>query len=185
MFFNPKATCSRIAKVLAPALFLVLFSGCAYPISQQYREQVRPDLTFPMVLKDPQAYVGSIVIWGGMIVTTLNRPGETEITVLETPLGYEEKPMAAEYTQGRFIVRTLIFLDPAVYREGRRITVAGEVIGQEKKTLGQMEYAYPVLKAKEIHLWSREVVYAYPPDYDWWVGGGYRPYWPGYSYWDY
>jgi outer membrane lipoprotein len=168
----------KIYKFLSNALFLLLVSACTYPISQQYRGQAQPDLTFSMVLKNPDAYIGSIVIWGGSIIETYNRRGETEITVLETPLGYWEKPEAAEFSRGRFIVRTLIFLDPAIYKAGRRITVAGEVIGKETRPLGETKYTYPLLKAKEIHIWRREPVYVYPPDYYGWGWGRYGPYWP-------
>ncbi len=99
---KPKTVITRVKffRLFFLALLLAAVSACAYPISQQYREQARPGLTFSMVLKNPDAYIGSIVIWGGMIVETHNRPGETEITVLETPLGYEEKPIAAEFTRG-------------------------------------------------------------------------------------
>ncbi len=174
----------KFSKLLFFALLLSAVSACAYPISQQYREQVRPDLTFSTVLKNPDAYIGSIVIWGGNIIETYNRPGETEITILETPLGYGEKPEAAEFSRGRFILRSVTFLDPAIYRAGRRITVAGEVIGKEAKLLGETKYTYPLLKAKEIHLWRREVMYVYPPDYYWGGWGWHGPYW--YSpYWPY
>jgi outer membrane lipoprotein len=176
---------SELRRGLLPlALLLFILSGCSYPISQQYRAEARPDLTFSMVLKNPDAYIGSIVIWGGRIIGTHNRPGETEITVLETPLGYEEKPEAAEFSRGRFIVKTATFLDPAIYRRARRITVAGEIVGKETKPLGEITYTYPVLKAREIHLWRREVVYVYPPDYWWGWGGWYGP-WPGDYWWGY
>jgi outer membrane lipoprotein len=183
-----------IYRFLFYALFLLLVSACAYPISQQYREEARPDLTFSIVLKNPDAYTGSIVIWGGSIIETYNRRGMTEITVLETPLGYWEKPEASEFSRGRFIVRTLLFLDPAIYKAGRRITVAGEVIGKEVRPLGGIKYTYPLLKAKEIHIWRREPVYVYPPDYYRWGWGRYGPYWPyaeydeyddDYDYWGY
>jgi outer membrane lipoprotein len=164
------------------AFLLLIVAGCAYPISQQYRKEVRPDLTFSMVLQNPDAYIGSIVIWGGSIIETRNSPGETEIIVLETPLGYEERPKAPEFSRGRFIVKTMTFLDPAIYRPERWITVAGEVVGKETRPLGKAQYTYPVLKAKEIHLWRREVVYVYPPDY-YWGWDWYGPYWYGNPYW--
>jgi outer membrane lipoprotein len=167
----------KFSKLLFFALLLSVVSACTYPISQRYREEARPDLTFSMVLKNPEVCIGSIVIWGGRIIETHNRPGETEIVVLEIPLGYREKPEAAEFSRGRFIVRTLTFLDPAVYSAGRRITVAGEIIGKETKPLGETKYTYPLLKAKEVHLWRREIVYVYPPDYYWWGWGWPGPYW--------
>ncbi len=157
---------------------LLSLSGCYYPISQEIRKEVRPDLTFSMVLKNPDAYIGSVVIWGGRIIETT--PGEeTEIIVLETPLSYEEKPEGQEYSQGRFIVRIHKFLDPAIYRAGRWITVGGEILGKETKPLGRTSYTYPVIGAKQLYLWQRPRVYVYPPDYYWWGWyGPYGPYWP-------
>jgi outer membrane lipoprotein len=155
------------------ALLVLLLSSCAYPISREWRGEAQPGLTFSTVFNNPDAYIGSIVIWGGVITETYNRPEETDITVLETPLGYREKPEAEEYSRGRFIVRSQTFMDPAIYRPGRKITVAGEVIGKKKKALGGIEYTYPLLKAKEIHLWRHE----YPPEYYYWGWYGPGPYW--------
>ncbi len=168
-------------------LIPLLVTGCTYPISRELRDEARVDLTFPTVLKNPDAYVGSIVIWGGRIIEVQNRAGETEIMVLESPLGYEEMPKAAEYSRGRFIVKTRIFLDPAIYKPGRKITVAGEIAGKEIRPLGETKYAYPVLRAREIHLWRKEIVYTYPPGYWWgpgWGRGWYGPYWYD-DYWEY
>ena len=33
------------------------------------------------------------------------------------------------------------------------MTVIGEVAGQQTHPLGQIEYRYPLLKAKAVHLW--------------------------------
>ena len=49
-------------KFLLFALFLFLISGCAYPISKELRQEARKDLTFSMVLQDPTAHIGSIVL---------------------------------------------------------------------------------------------------------------------------
>jgi outer membrane lipoprotein len=166
-------------------LILLALSGCYYPISQEIRKEVRPDLTFSMVFKNTDAYIGSVVIWGGRIIETT--PGEeTEIIVLETPLGYEEKPEGQEYSAGRFVVKIQKFLEPAIYRPGRWITVGGEIVGKETKPLGRTSYTYPVIRAKQLYLWQRPRVYAYPPDYYWWGGyGPYGPYWPYEPYdWD-
>ena len=50
-----------------------LVAGCAYPISKELRQKAAADLTFAMVLGNPDAYRGSIVIWGGHIIETRNR----------------------------------------------------------------------------------------------------------------
>lgn len=83
------------------------------------RETVKKDLTFPTVLQDPTAFVGEIVIWGGVIIETLNRQNGTLIKVLETPLSYEI-PEDREQSRGRFIAKTPKYLDPEIYRKGEK-----------------------------------------------------------------
>jgi outer membrane lipoprotein len=160
----------------------LIFSGCAHVMSPELREQADPSLTFPLVHGNVTAHVGSTVIWGGEIISTVNKETGTDITVLETPLLGDGRPEAPIYSQGRFIARSSRFLDPAVYKSGRIITIGGKLVGAETEALGKTEYTYPVVQIEEIHLWHRELV-AYPPPYHWGWGWGwswsspyYRPY---------
>jgi hypothetical protein len=116
-----------------------------------------------MVLQNPTAYVGKIVLWGGEIIETVNVQGGSEITVLETPLDYQERPESARYSRGRFIAKSSEFLDPAIYKKGQKITLAGEIVGNEIKPLGKTEYAYPVVMVKQLHLWKRVHYGRYSP----------------------
>jgi len=144
--------------------------GCAYPISQIYRKQTTRDLTFAMVRENPQAYVGSIVIWGGKILQTVNESGFSELTLLEMPLDYEGKPEGLAASEGRFIAKMPEFLDPEIYQKGRRITLAGEVAGEETRALGKAEYVYPVVVIKQIYLWQKSIstpLYFGYPSWDW------------------
>jgi outer membrane lipoprotein len=162
-------------------LFLAagLMEACA-PFSKDIMRRVDPTLTFAEIDKDPQRYLGKIVLWGGVIVETENRKGETLLKVIRTQLDYEKRPVNRDRSTGRFIVRAAGFLDPAIYREGREITVAGEVTGKEVLPLGGIMYTYPVILAKEIHLWEKQVggPYGYPP----WI---WAPYPYRYPYWGY
>ena len=49
-------------------------------------------------------------------------------------------PEGAEYSRGRFIAQSPQFLDLALYKREKKITVAGEIIGRESKPLGKTEY---------------------------------------------
>jgi outer membrane lipoprotein len=171
----------RIARVV-PLFSLIVLSGCAHVISGNLRAEARKDLTFPMVLADPKAYGGATVVWGGEILDTRNRKGGTEFVVLETPLEYGDFPADREDYEGRFIARTPRFLDPAIFARGLKITVAGTIAGEETRPLGEMEYRYPVLEIRELHLWTpAPPIYSwpYPPDYPWsWRYGFWCP-WPG------
>ncbi len=179
----------KFSRILLVGLLLLLLSGCAYPISKELRQEAKGSPTFAMILQNPTAYTGSVVIWGGSIIQTLNTKEGTEILVLETRLDYEERPEGRRYSQGRFVAKSAAYLDPEVYKPGKRLTVAGEIIGKEVKPLGNTEYTYPVVMIKEIHLWRKRVVYAYPyPSYwygpGWWGPWPYGYWWPDYDDWD-
>jgi outer membrane lipoprotein len=172
-------------RFFSTVLFLAasLMGGCA-PFSKEIMRQVDPTLTFAEVQKDPQPYVGKIVLWGGVIVGVENRKDETLLKVMRTGLDYEKRPVNLDRSTGRFIARYAGFLDPAIYKEGREITVVGEVVGKEFLSLGDTMYAYPVILAKEARLWERrvEIPYDYPP----WFWAPYPPYWwYRYPYWGY
>jgi outer membrane lipoprotein len=168
---------SRAATGVALALSMAALWGCTHVISSEIRATAREDLSFPMVLADPERYHGETVIWGGVILETLNKPDGTTLVILETPLDWEGAPRDEEFSRGRFMARTESFLDEAVYRHGRKVTLAGQVAGREVQPVGEVPYGYPVLSIREIHLW-RETVGAWVPAYPWgpyWYWGG--PYW--------
>ena len=66
------------------------------------------------------------------------------------------------------------YIDPYVFRRGRRITVAGEIQGKKIMRLGDLEYPYPLLQSKQIYLWGEYYYYYYPYPY---------PYYWHYPYW--
>jgi outer membrane lipoprotein len=155
--------------------------GCSYPISKQVREELTKDVTFPMVLKNPSAYEGDTVLWGGFIIETVNLKEGVEIFVLDTPLDHWEEPEAERYSRGRFIAKTAKFLDPAVYKAGKKITLAGKIAGAKTVPLGQTKYTYPVVSVIQLHLWKEEHYYPYyyyPYYYPW---GGPNSWWYGYG----
>lgn len=165
--------------------FLLLFPlGCAHVISTDLRAQVDHNLTFHQVIQNPNAYKGKMVVWGGEIIQVMNqKDGKSLIEVFQRPLGWREEPKETVASEGRFLALADKYLDPYLFQKGRRVTVAGEILGEEIKPIGQMDYRYPLLLSKQIYLW--EEYYYYPVPYypyyygSWW---GY-PYWWGPSYW--
>lgn len=173
----------RVAALLALA---VLTAGCSYPISRNLRNEAKPSLSFPQVLEDPVEYTGNTVIWGGHIIKVVNYPDSTELIVLESPLDYTGEPESPQYSRGRFIIRGHKFLDPEVYKQGRGVTVAGQILGGETRPLGQTTYLYPVISVKQLYLWQKDTRYRYRY-YDWWPGfnwwGPPPPYYPPPAWW--
>jgi len=139
--------------VMAAILLLV---GCAHVISKQVLKEVDTNTTFAQVSKAPDAYKGKTVLFGGDIIEAKNLPDKTLITVLQRPLGTRGRPAAGDASEGRFIIQTPGFLDPAIYSPGRKITVAGRVVGKEKRLLGEIQYTYPVIEKRELYLWPEE-----------------------------
>ena len=146
----------KISWVCTAILTIILMAGCASVISREALDQVDQSIRFEQILEDPEAFEGRTVLLGGEIIETQNLLDKTLIIVVQRPLCYRDRPCAEGDSEGRFIVSTPDFLDPAIYRAGRKITVVGSVKGKEVRPLGEIEYAYPVISEKEIYLWPSE-----------------------------
>lgn len=133
-----------------------LLSGCASVISQRALDEVDRTLIFEQLLENPEAHKGKTVLLGGTIIEIQNFSDRTLIVVLQRPLGFRKRPIAEDVSRGRFIINTPGFLDPAIYRNERKVTVVGSVMGSEVRTLGKTEYSYPVVEKKELYLWPLE-----------------------------
>jgi outer membrane lipoprotein len=160
-----------------PSVWLVIVAalsvaGCAPVISQGSLKTVDQEIRFEQVLENPDAYQGTAVLLGGEIIKTENMPNRTVMIVLQRPLGYRQEPASDGESKGRFIVSAPEFLDPAIYRYRRKITVVGSVIGKEVRPLGELEYAYPVIEKKELYIWPLEEAPATTPRFH--VGIGIR-----------
>jgi len=147
-------------------LIYILLSGCAPVTSKGLRDEAARNLTFLEVSINPEAYKGEVVIWGGQIVRVRNQEkGTGVIEVLQKPLDLQEAPRETDPAGGRFLILVKEALDPHVYRRGREITVAGEILGEKTGLLGKMEYRYPLILSKQIYLWPMPPQYYEPPPY--------------------
>jgi outer membrane lipoprotein len=149
-----------------------------YIISKDIRNKSDLSLTLKQVLENPNAYFGKSVVWGGEIIQVINQDdGTTEIEIFQEPLNFRGEPKDPATSEGRFLVLDDKFLDPYIYWEGRRITVAGELQGVKIEPLGEMYYRYPLVTSKQIYLWPDY----YPYPYGW---GYYDPWWAyPYGWW--
>lgn len=162
-------------------LFLVLWliSGCASKVPKLISQEPVPDIRITDVMPRTEAFNGRNVRWGGSILTVTNRPGDTEIEILARRLNRSGRPVEGDETQGRFLARVSGFLDPAVYAQGRLLTVYGTVAGSLSKPIGEKPYTYVKVEAQTLYLWPPEPVYAYPAyPYDYYppYGYGFYPY---------
>ncbi|GJQ24001.1 hypothetical protein BIY37_07785 [Candidatus Brocadia sapporoensis] len=132
---------------------LLLIVGCAPVISKQVREQVRPDVTFEVVLNDPECYKGQMILLSGVIIETENTKEGTLLQILQCPPGFRGKPKDTDKSEGRFLALDNRYLDTNVFTHGRALTVAGVVQGKRILPLNKTEYAYPLIYVKELYLW--------------------------------
>lgn len=169
-----------ISGILIACAFL-LSSGCAV-LSKELRREAEKDLSFSEILSNPEAHEGKVVIVGGVVVESKNTQDGTLLEVLQKPLDMANEPRDVDQSGGRFLAVYDGYLDTEIYEKGRNVTIGGVVLGKRTKPLGEIQYTYPVIGVRELHLWpemSRERVYPYSYwDYPYW---GY-PYW-GYPWW--
>jgi outer membrane lipoprotein len=156
------------------SLYILLFSfvfatGCAHIISADLRAKVDQSLTFNEVQKNPEAYKGKIVLWGGGIIQTLpQKDGTTLIEVLEWPLGWRGEPRRTVPFQGKFLILVKEPLGSFQYDREAKITVAGEIEriipGEKIESVSDPTYRYPLLLSKEFHLWRGGYQFSTPYD---------------------
>ena len=135
---------------------MLLLVGCAHVISKEVLKEVDTNVSFVQVSKAPDAYKGKTVLFGGAIIEAKNLPDKTVIAVLQRPLSRRGQPAGVDVSEGRFIILTSGFLDPAIYSPGRQVTVAGKVLGKEVYPMGEIEYTYPVIEKQGLYLWPAE-----------------------------
>jgi len=129
-------------------------SGCATsPMSKDIRTEAKATrhVSFASISRNPSAYKGEEVIWGGEIVKVLNEPNASKIYLSEIPLDRSGDPVYPAKTPGTFIARISGTADPELYKPGRVITLGGKIIEQETGAAGQL---VPVITVDEIHFWQ-------------------------------
>ncbi|MCX7793823.1 MAG: Slp family lipoprotein [Thermodesulfovibrionales bacterium] len=163
---------------------LVLCASCATPVLKK-EILTQAEVADPAKIKAaPEASKARLFILGGLIVTVRNEQSGSMIEAVF--IRADEKGHLKEREYGpRFLARTADFIDPVIYKAGRKITIAGEFSGFEKGKIGDMEYDYPVFLIKDIYLWPEEKIYEAPPWwYDPWYYWWYDPWWRyRYPYW--
>jgi len=137
------------------------------------------DISYQQALADMNHYKNAPVRWGGTIIEVENEPSFSAIQILSYPLGSYGRPETDEPHQGRFVVKSPKFIDPAVYTQNTAITVAGLLEGYTERTIGKKTLRLPLVNLKQIHLWPKQDYTGYYGGYG---GYGYYPYGGFYGY---
>ena len=164
-------------------LLLCFLTGCIHVISLDLREKVDKSITFKKIIKDPDVLKGKTVLISGVILGSRNTKEGTLIEILQKPAGPGERPKEVYESDGRFLALYDGYLDTEIYSRGMETAVAGEIIGKRILPLDEIEYSYPLILIKEIHLFKpkkEERPYGTPYPY-WYYQPYYQPYY--YPYW--
>lgn len=103
------------------------------------------------------------VRWGGTIARVRNGVKHTWIEIVDEPLGGDARPIATDNSDGRFLARFGRFVDPAIYRRGREITIVGRLEPEQTHLIGKFPYRFPVVAVRSDYLW--QPLPQYPPGY--------------------
>lgn len=147
-----------------------ILSGCTADLVLPSSLDQRLDHTVTLVMlrEHPDAYRGRLIALGGKVLNANRLKDRTEIEVLHLPLNNVHLPRASlTETQGRFLAFQKEFLDPALFPDGTRVTLVGEITGTTVKALGEMAYSYPTLEIKYLKIWEVVRPYSWPGRHPW------------------
>lgn len=154
------------------ALLLPLAAGCSHVISNDSLKLVDCNLSFQAVRQDPERFIGRYLLTGGTIAGVRNFKSGGELEVVEFGVDCYGKPLQTTNSAGRFLAESADFIDPMVYRRGMIVTVVGEVTGKKTEQLEGVSYTYPVLKVRELYLWSPDQLFPAGPTFHFGLGIG-------------
>jgi len=162
--------------VMLSIIALTMLCGCAHVFTEKSEQLVDKSVVFNQLKHDPGQFTDRYVKLGGIIIETRNTKKGTQIEILQFPLDSNDMPMEEKESGGRFLAVSDKYLDKVIYKSGGGVALIGKVTGSKKMLLDEIDYSYPVVSIKEIHMHRKYKEY---PDYY-----GY-PYYPGWGYYGY
>jgi len=96
------------------------------------------------------------VIWGGVIVSSVNLVDRTQLEVLAYPLDNHQRPIKTQKSLGRFLLQSPDYIETENYAPGRSVTALGTLQGVTKGEIGEAIYDYPTVTISDVHLWHSD-----------------------------
>ena len=143
------------------SIVVVILAGCSSGppvVPDDLRSQIDSSVSFRDIQASPHHFQGRTVLLGGEILSAKRTKEGTEFEILQLPVTVDDPP--AEWrseSQGRFLATDRRPVDPASFPPGTRVTLVGEVRGDEQRRLDESSYDYPTLDVKHLHVWDPEV----------------------------
>lgn len=143
---------SKIPQMLV-MVCVVAITGCVTPPLNT--DQVSVKLTPEEVKERPESAKGT-VIWGGVIVSSVNLADRTQFEVLAYPLDGYQRPATSRKSLGRFLLQSPDYIETQNYAPGRELTAIGTLQGVTKGEIGEASYDYPTVTINDVHLWHTD-----------------------------
>lgn len=147
--------------LIALTITAALFSGCANIPENLRTSEGQSPISMEAAKTAATTPVGQIGRWGGQIVGVTNLADKTRIEILSKPLGDTTRPRDTDRNHGRFAAYFPGFLEPALYAQGREITVLGRIGAMESGQVGESDYRFTTLEAQSHKLWPKRVPVVY------------------------
>jgi outer membrane lipoprotein len=165
---------------------LLALTACTPVLRKDLMKSGSLEINPESLKQDSLKYIGNLYILGGIIAKTTVTSEGSIIEAIYVPVDSRGYLKNTAYSNWRYLAlyRSDDFLDPVIFGEKRKITIAGEFKGTRKGMIGSREYTFPLFEIKDIHLWEETPdrdLYMYPEYYPP-AFFRYRPYYPAYPY---
>lgn len=156
----------RMKRLALLACIAALCASCATPVLRKdLIDQGLRDVSPVQIADNPSAYMGKPFVVGGIIAAVNVGADGTTIEAVYVPVDKNGYLRESDHSPGRYLAfypKERGVLDPLMYNQGRRITLAGTLTDIRTGTIGQMSYLFPVFRIEELYLWS-DVPRSYAP----------------------
>jgi len=136
-------------------LFSIALIGCS-GMPSVLKNSPAVDVQLNEVRNNIAGFQGKPIRWGGTIIEVENEDRVSRIQVMYYPLSSSGRPKTDSPPQGRFIIQSQNFLDPAIYKKDAKITVTGPLNGIAQRTIGKKMLQMPIIDVENIYLWPEE-----------------------------
>jgi outer membrane lipoprotein len=151
----------RLLMNLGMSIVMLTFVGCSSGpavVPEEFRSQIDSSVSFRDIQAAPQNFHGRTVLLGGEILSANRTQEGTEFEILQLPASANDPPAERRSeSQGRFLATDHRPVDPASFPSGTRVTLVGEVKGDEERRLDESTYHYPTVDVKHLYVWDPEV----------------------------
>jgi outer membrane lipoprotein len=140
---------------LVGIVLALLLTACANG-PQISTEGVNETVTPRQAAAEIESLRGDEVLWGGMIVNSINLEDATRLEVLAYPLDGAQRPRTSAQPNGRFLAVEQGYLETVDYGAGRLVTIRGALTETQEGAIGEADYSYPVVEVDRLYLWPED-----------------------------